>query len=141
MIKIIKLKDYLQQLQNKKVIYGSYRQIGLHLNMSFQNAHYLITGRKMGTFYTYSQLDRLFDNSLTFQQYAESIAEAVINSGLSDKFIAEYVGITEVAVKNIKECNGVCYRQNYERLEDLLEGKLDNKIVEGIKKPRVKKEK
>ena len=131
-----KLKDYLKQLQNKKVLYGSYRQIGTQLNMTFQNSHYLITGRKMDTFETYSQLDRLFGCEFTFVDYAKGVSEALTNSELSDKFVAEYVGITEIHVKSIRECKGVCYRQNYERLEDLLDGKLDDRIVTGIKKPR-----
>ena len=117
---MIKYQDWLDQCKDKKFMYGmTYRQIGKETNVTFQQINHIFLRKKMPSLESGNSIDNYFGNRIRFGGYVRQFAELL--EGYSDEFLAEYLGVCKLSVRNLLECRNVAKIESYEKLEELLE--------------------
>ena len=119
-MQMIKYEEWLQQCKDKKFMYGiSYREIGKLTNVTFQQINHIFLRKKMPSLESGRSIDNYFDNEIKFEDYVKQFAE--LCEGYSDEFLAEYLGVHKLTVRNLLECKHVARVETYEKLEELIE--------------------
>ena len=72
-------------------------------------------------------IDDYFGNKIRFEDYVKQFD--YLCDGYSDEFIAEYLGVHKLTVRNLLECKHVSRVETYERLEKLLEIKINMRAI------------
>lgn len=117
---MIKYQEWLEQCKDKKFMYGrTYRQIGKETNVTFQQINHIFLRRKMPSIESGNSIDNYFSNRIRFEDYVKQFAELL--EGYSDEFLAEYLGVCKLSVRNLLECRNVAKIESYEKLEELIE--------------------
>ena len=119
---MIKYQDWLQQCINARV--EPYREIGKRTNVTFQQVNHIFLGKKMPSLESGTSIDNYFGNKIRFEDYVMQFAWLL--EGYSDEFLAEYLGVHKLTVKNILEWKHVARIETYEKLEELLEMEENN---------------
>ena len=104
-------------MQDKRT--NTYKYIGEWCGMTKQNAHYIITGRTLGSYESYKQLDRFFANTFTFEMYMQQIIEVLESSDLKE--VSDVTGLTWAELNNIKRKNNKPNWSSLEKLENYIE--------------------
>lgn len=117
---MIKYQQWLDQCITKKQMYGiSYREIGRNVNTIFQNINHIFLKNKMPSLESGRSIDEYFNNEIKFEDYVKQFAE--LCEGYSDEFLAEYLGVHKLTVRNLLECKHVARVETYEKIEGLIE--------------------
>ena len=117
---MIKYKEWLQQCIDKKFTYGtSYREIGRETNVTFQQINHIFLRKKMPSLESGRSVDDYFGNKIRFEDYVKQFD--YLCDGYSDEFIAEYLGVHKLTVRNLLDCKHVARVETYEKLEKLIE--------------------
>jgi len=115
---MIKYKEYIASMLNKKLLYGwTYNDLSKRCgNTTRQNIHQILTMKAMGSLDSYRRLDIVFGNENTFEDYRKQFKGLLI--GITNKEIAKEVGMkSEKGLENILECRHVGQYDNYMELE------------------------
>ena len=124
---MLRYKNYLAQLLYfKSFHFLSYAELGDLLGFTRQNIHSIFTGLygKMGSHESYKAIEELIPCDFTFDEYASQFRVLADEYELSDKFIAEQLGMSPLEVGNVLNKKNRGHMSTYMKLEEFFEGVL-----------------